>query len=123
MVYGVLADGEDVDWFTYAPADLSTCEVNPTHTFSVENGSNAECCVYFECQTGAQNTELNGCPSGTTMDTSPDGRPGCCGGPGTFTFDVDCGSVLDDWSLYIYYKVDDPTHTAACSTYSIEFHD
>lgn len=119
MIYGILDGPDDVDWFTYVGMDDTTCLVNPTQGVTVVGAGSARLCAYFEC-TGGSGTDPGTCPSGTIADTSPDGRPGCCG-HGDFTVDLNCTGTIDDSSA-VYLRVDDPTHQAVCLAYTVSFH-
>lgn len=118
FIYGVLDGPADQDWFAYDGKDTVTCSVNPTSGVTVSSGI-ARVCAYFECA-GKAPTSVGTCPAGTTSDTSPEGRPGCCGSA-SFTVDLNCKGTIDD-SSRVYLRVDDPTKASVCAPYTLSFH-
>jgi hypothetical protein len=117
-IYGILAGPEDVDWFTYNGKSGLSCQVDPTSGVSVTTGI-ARVCAYFACVHGT-GTHIGSCPAATHSDTSPSGRPGCCGTT-DFTVNLDCEGTSNDESL-VYLRVDDPTKGSVCADYAVTFH-
>lgn len=106
----------DVDWYKYFGQDGFGCQVGPSR--SVTFMKPARICKFVECQDGSQPSVT--CPAGTSGDTSPDGRPGCCGSDG-FDMDLDCSAISDDTILYI--RIDNPNAAAEdCAPYTVNYH-
>lgn len=111
-VYGVLS-GNDVDWFMYQGTDtFSTCQVDPGRSVSA-NGQ-VRICKFLECDGLATPS----CPTGTTSESSPEGRPGCCS-LNAFNLGVNCSGISDDAKVYI--RLDKPS-SFPCIDYGLEFH-
>jgi hypothetical protein len=110
---GVLADN-DVDWYSYEAADVFGCSVDPTRNLSADG--QARLCKYFECYVGPAAVT---CPAGTQEDTSPQGKPGCCG-QGTVAPTLDCTDVISD-DATVYLRIDKPSGFS-CVNYSATFH-
>jgi hypothetical protein len=108
---GTLAAG-DVDWFKYQGDDTFGCVVDPTR--EVTSMGSFRFCKFAQCERGNPGVT---CPSGTTPESSPDGRPGCCGSDG-FDLALDCSGSDDNASIYM--RLDQPQ--PACSTYTLEWH-
>lgn len=109
---GTLVDASDVDWFTYDGVDVLGYTVDPSRSFSA---GLFRVCKFVECINGAQ-TDVT-CEGGSTAQTSPEGRSGCCH-TSAFSIDVDCVGEDDDTTVFI--RVDQPT--AACASYTISYH-
>lgn len=111
---GVLADGNDADWFSYNGVDTFGSEVDPTR----DNFTSGQfrLCLFAECVNGST-LDLE-CIDGSTAATSPGGRPGCCK-MGPFSLSTfDCTSSDDDTRVYI--RIDQPAST--CLAYSVTYH-
>lgn len=106
----------DVDWYKYFGQDGFGCQVGPSRSVMFMKPSRI--CKFVECQDGSQPSVT--CPAGTSGDTSPDGRPGCCGSDG-FDMDLDCSAISDDTILYI--RIDNPNAAAEdCAPYTVNYH-
>ncbi len=111
---GILADGDDVDWFKYKASDASFCSVDPLRNFTVVGG--ARLCKFAKCDSGT--TEVT-CAGSATADTSPAGYPGCCDSGSVSMSDVNCtGTLSDDTTIYI--RVDQGLQD--CLSYTIDYH-
>jgi hypothetical protein len=118
IVNGTINGSSDVDWYTYAASDELGCVVDPTRTLTSISGG-VRLCKYAECYMGATNVT---CPIGTTQETSPDGRSGCCANFGFQFDDLDCADTFSD-DAFIYIRVDQPAAQAnTCNHYAIDFH-
>jgi hypothetical protein len=114
---GTINGASDVDWYTYEGSDTFTCVVDPTRSVSTLE-TPVRICKYFECKVGQTNVT---CPSGTTAETSPDGRSGCCGTTG-FSVDLDCTTTSSD-DAYVYVRIDQPSApSGTCNHYSATYH-
>lgn len=113
-VSGVLNGPDDVDWYRYDGQDAFGCVVGPTR--SVTFMMPARICKYVQCSGGGDPTVT--CPAGTTGDTSPGGRPGCCASDG-FEIDIDCPGVDDNTTTYI--RIDNP-NGGECIPYTVAYH-
>jgi hypothetical protein len=109
-IKGVLP-GNDVDWYTYDGTDKFGCIVEPTR--SVISSAQVRICKFFDCK-GISLT----CPVNTSVDTSPDGHPGCCSVNG-FTVAPDCDGFSDDATVYL--RIDKPP-SFPCVTYDLSLH-
>lgn len=109
---GVLADGSDVDWYTYSGVDTLGYTVDPTRSFSA---GQFRVCKFAECINAAPTTVT--CNDGSSSATSPAGRKGCCY-TSAFSIDVDCEGEDDDTKIYV--RVDQAT--SACASYTISYH-
>jgi hypothetical protein len=116
MAFGVLEDTDDVDWFHYFGTDEVGFIVDPER--QVFSSGQTRLCKYVECWNGLAQTVVT-CPSGTTTDTSPDGRPGCCSFTAFAVHDVNCVSTIDE-DLDVYVRIDQPS--AACLSYTLQYH-
>lgn len=117
FVNGTISTALDADWYVYAATDELACIVNPERSLSTTNGG-VRLCKYFECQVGP--TQVS-CPNGTTTDTSPDGRQGCCSNYG-FEVDLDCTSTSSD-DAWVYIRLDAPGAPAnVCTHYAVDYH-
>lgn len=121
-ISGTIAPG-DVDWFTYEGDDSLTCQVDPTRTFA--SGGDLRLCKFAECVGALANTVVN-CPSGTSAEVSPQGRPGCCANEG-FTLsgdllgnDVNCTGTSDE-HIFIYVRID-ASAADTCDDYTLAYH-
>jgi hypothetical protein len=102
----------DVDWYFYRGRD-GMCQVNPWVEWETYYGTGSEdVCMFFECD-GLAVT----CPSGTTEETSPEGRPGCCGVT-SFEADIDCSGMSDDALVYIRVT----NSSTDCQQGTVDFH-
>jgi hypothetical protein len=113
---GVLA-GDDVDWYRYTGSDAFACSVDPA--VEVDSDETVQVCQFVECESG--NPAQLVCPAGSSMDTSFEGRIGCCSASG-FILDLTCssGGAGDD-SATIYFRVQ--TQGAfECVHYSLKYH-
>jgi hypothetical protein len=109
---GTLAGPADVDWYTYSGVDTFGYEVDLSRTFT---SGQFRVCQFAQCLTGT--TSLT-CPSGTTPQSSPAGRPGCCDNASFIITDIDCAGVDEDTTVFI--RIDQPV--SACVPYSIVYH-
>ena len=112
-VSGVLDSG-DVDWFVYHGDDVTGCIVNPWR--SLDADTEYRICKFVECDDGSPNYIT--CPEGTSPETSPDGRQGCCSLQ-AFELSPDCESWTD--SAKVYVRLDAPP-SSACVHYTLSFH-
>lgn len=117
-ISGVIAGAGDVDWFRYDGKDEFLNSVDPTREF-LANGAQLRICKFIQCNKG--NPDFGACPSGTTSQISPEGRPGCCGSFG-FSLSLECGGALQtDESATVYMRVDSPAGET-CAEYTINYH-
>lgn len=116
-IYGVLADGSDVDWFEYTGNKSLSCIVDGYGSI-VEGAGNLRLCQYFECLSGV--TEVT-CPVGSIADVSPNGRDGCCGTSDFDVTDLNCKGALEN-NINVFIRVDDPSDQAMCLSYTIAYH-
>jgi hypothetical protein len=107
-------EGSDKDWFSFHAKDQFGCQVNPE--FSLQATTGTLLCAYFVCDSGGDN--LN-CPTGSTVDTSPDGLSGCCTSTGSMKPDINCSGTDD--SSQVYVLVYAPSNTA-CQPYTLSYH-
>jgi hypothetical protein len=116
-VNGTIDSPSDEDWYYYAATDELACFVNPERSLTTTNGG-VQLCKYFECYQGP--TQVN-CPIGTTADTSPDGRDGCCATYG-FNVDIDCTDTSSD-DAWVYLRVSAPgAPSNVCTHYAVDYH-
>jgi hypothetical protein len=115
--WGTINGPTDVDWYIYEGSDTFSCVVDPTRSASALEAP-VRMCKFFECKSGQANIT---CPSGTTAETSPDGRNGCCGTTG-FSVDLDCtGTSSDD--AFVFVRIDQPgAPSGTCNHYSSTYH-
>jgi len=113
MIQGVLGGPSDADWYRYVGADDFGCVVDPLRSVTASNS--VRVCKFAECTDGS--APGISCQNGSTPDTSPDGRAGCCFTAG-FGMDVDCDATSDDATVYI--RIDNPGD--ACVVYDIAYH-
>ena len=74
-------------------------------------------CVYLQCQ-GDRDVEGLACQGDGPVETSPDGRPGCCGAGGAEVQDYGCsGFGSDDVNVWISVGSDE----AVCVDYALEY--
>ena len=117
---GMLAGSDDADWHWFEGYDVGYCYVNPTVTLESQDPS-VRVCTFFECVDDAETTV--DCPSGSTAETSPEGRKGCCAaGPGELKVrGVDC-----EWTSYedidVYIRIDRTDRAEACAEYAFSYH-
>lgn len=107
-----LADLEDVDWYKFKGDDTTFNTVDPTREITTQGS--LRLCKYVQCDGG--NAEVS-CPGGTTPETSPDGRSGCCGTSG-FDIGLECPGVDDN--AWVYIRVDQPV--PVCLEYTLAWH-
>ncbi len=107
-------EGSDKDWFSFHAEDQFGCQVNPEISLQANTGTLL--CAYFLCDSGGDN--LN-CPTGSTVDTSPDGLSGCCTSTGSMKPDINCSGTDD--SSQVYLLVYAPSNTA-CQPYTLGYH-
>lgn len=113
MVSGTLDDSSDVDWYRFSGSDEFLCVVDPTRVLSSDGG--LRLCKFVEC-TGAATDLL--CPLGTSPETSPEGRVGCCSSAGFSLPTLDCPSEDDDATVYL--RIDQAA--GDCVDYSVAYH-
>jgi hypothetical protein len=116
---GMLAGSDDADWHWYEGYDVGYCYVNPTVTLETQDPS-VRVCTFFDCVDDAETTVE--CPSGSTPETSPEGRKGCCAGAGELKVrGVDC-----EWTAYedidVFIRVDRTDRAATCVEYAFSYH-
>lgn len=116
-ISGVIAGAGDVDWFKYSGEDDFLYSVDPTREF-LSNGFDLRICKFIQCTENAV-PEFGDCPGATTAETSPGGRPGCCGTSG-FTLDFDCSGTTND-SATVYIRVDSSAGEE-CAPYTVNYH-
>lgn len=112
MVAGIIASDADADWYEYT-GDDSVCSVDPTRVLTANVP--LRLCKYAECLSG---TTTVTCPLGTTDDTSPDGRAGCCATEG-FSMAIECSTFDDNAEIFIRV---DSAGQADCTVYSLDYH-
>ncbi len=119
---GSMADGEleaptDIDWFRYEGDDTAFAVVSP---YAQVNINDLELCIHAECLNGLENTEVS-CNEGTTLQPSPNGRPGCCGiNTGGFDISMSCGGTFSDDSALIYMSVTG-SEPGVCQEYTLTY--
>jgi hypothetical protein len=114
-VDGILNGSTDKDWYKYTGTDGS-CVVDPTR--DVTTVGPIRICKFFACLDGTPSFD---CPSGTTQETSPTGRPGCCSNQG-FTVNMNCGAAgLGNDSADVYMRID-TSKQDACLKYTLKYH-
>lgn len=113
MIQGILGGPNDTDWYRYVGSDDFGCVVDPARTVTASNS--VRVCKFAECTDGS--TPVIDCQNGSTPDTSPEGRAGCCFTAG-FGMDVECDAVSDDATVYI--RFDNPGD--ACVVYDMAYH-
>jgi hypothetical protein len=120
LVEGVLAGASDVDWYFYLGDDSSFCVVDPSRALT-QSEDGLRLCKFVRCTDSSATTEFS-CPSGTTPETSPEGRDGCCG-TGAFDIDdVNCTGSFDE-TTEVYIRIDQPDATSAtCNGYTLTYH-
>jgi len=110
---GVLANN-DVDWFSYDGQDTFGCSVDPSRSITAD--AQARVCKYFDC--GSADEDVT-CSANTQADTSPSGRPGCCGQT-VVEPTINClGTSSDDATVYL--RIDKPSGFS-CVSYSVDLH-
>lgn len=120
LVEGVLAGANDVDWFYYTGDDSSFCVVDPSRALT-QSEDGLRLCKFVRCTDSSATTEFS-CPSGTTPETSPEGRDGCCGSSAFDIGDLNCTGSLDE-SAEVYIRIDQPDATSAtCNGYTLTYH-
>jgi hypothetical protein len=112
-ISGVLNGQSDADWYKYHGVDDFGSTVDPTR--SVMFMMPARICKYAQCDNASDPSVT--CPGGTSNDTSPDGRKGCCSGGG-FTMDIDCTGIDDNATIYI--RIDQAS--GDCVPYTVMYH-
>ncbi len=120
-IVGWIAGDNDPDWFYYKGDDnlCTIWAVKPARDLDTSD-SDLRVCAYFEC-VSAEIEIQGGCPSGTTDDTSPAGRVGCCGDTDGFQVEINCKSTTDD-DAWVYIRVDKPTAVpSTCSEYTLNY--
>ena len=118
MVQGELQSANDIDWFRYEGTDTSFAIVGP---YAQVNVNALELCIHAECLNGLENTDVT-CNEGTTLQPSPNGRPGCCGtDTGGFEISLSCGGTLSDDSALIYMSVSG-SEPGVCQEYTLTYH-
>lgn len=116
-VHGTIAGTGDTDWYYYQGDDTTWCYVEPTQSVS-QSEDGIRVCTYVECLSG--NPDFS-CPGGTTADTSPEGRPGCCSDNGGFQIQLDCAGSVDA-SPVVFIRIDQPEATSdTCNEYSLAY--
>jgi hypothetical protein len=109
---GVLA-GDDVDWYVYHGGDAFGCMVDPSREIEADGGYRV--CKFVSCDSGEGTVT---CPAGTSAETSPDGRSGCCAQQ-AFELTIDCPGLTDSASVYV--RVDKPP-AYDCVNYKLTIH-
>lgn len=118
MLTGELEAAQDIDWFRYEGDDTALAIVGP---YAQVNVNALELCIYAECLNGLENTDVS-CNEGTTLQPSPNGRPGCCGSNTSgFEISLSCGGTFSDDSAQIFMSVtgSDP---GVCQEYTLSYH-
>lgn len=110
-VGGVLA-GNDVDWYTYFGTN-GVCFAEPFRSI-VADGT-VRICKFVECP----DLELE-CPEGTTAETSPAGREGCCATT-EFELSYDCSGFGGDEDADIFIRLDKPP-AFDCVKYTLTYY-
>lgn len=117
MVAGELEAPTDIDWFRYEGDDTALAIVGP---YAQVNVNDLELCIHAECVNGLENTEVS-CNEGTTLQPSPNGRPGCCGtNTGGFDISLSCGGTFSDDSALIYMSVTG-SEPGVCQEYTLTY--
>jgi hypothetical protein len=113
---GVLAGGNDVDYFRFTSNASLNCTVIP----SVQTDGDVRVCIFPECAVGA--TELGGCRSGTYRYLKS-GLVGCCADatgraePMTFA----CTDPPATSTSHVYLRVDVSVADQACHRYTLNY--
>lgn len=113
-VAGILKGDADVDWYVYEGSDNAGATVDPTR--ELKNITGGRICAFFECLNGGDSFT---CPAGTTEETSPAGRAGCCGEAPFSVDDLNCSGISDDANVYL--RVDAPGGSE-CKEYTLTYH-
>ncbi len=117
MVSGELEAPTDIDWFVYEGDDTALAIVSP---YAQVNINDLELCIHAECVNGLENTDVS-CNEGTTLQPSPNGRPGCCGtNTGGFDISLSCGGTFSDDSALIYMSVAG-SEPGVCQEYTLTY--
>ena len=115
---GMLAGATDGDWHYYEAYDVFYCHVNPTVDLKTDD-PNVRICQFFTCINGEETTVE--CPDGTSAETSPDGKKGCCGRAGAMKAYVDC-----EWTgtedIDVFIRVDRTDRAETCVPYEFAYH-
>jgi hypothetical protein len=110
-VSGILGGPADTDWYTYNGSDAPLCISDPSFSISGSNGLRR--CLYVVCDSGSAAFT---CPAGSTQNTSPDGKNGCCTTDDFLTInDLDCMGGSDD-SVSMWLRIDQTQEE--CNEYS-----
>ena len=114
-VIGTL-DGPQTDWYRYFGNEgLVLCTEQPQAT--VTAAIDTDVCVYMECVEGSASGVS--CASGSAPDTSPEGRPGCCGQNQAHINDFDCGGFLTPKNANVWISIG--TTENACVDYALTY--
>jgi hypothetical protein len=117
-LHGAIIGANDTDWYIYQGNDTTWCYVEPTQSVTPSD-EGIRVCAYVECLSG---TPDFGCPGGTTDDTSPEGRPGCCSDKGGFQIQLDCAGSFDA-SPVVFIRIDQPQASAdTCNEYTLAYY-
>ena len=111
-IQAALDGTSDVDWYRYSGSDDFGCVVDPTRSLTAQAA--LRLCKYAECQSGAADVTCN---DGSSPDTSPQGRSGCCHNAG-FGIDLNCPG--NDDAAEIYIRLDQGG--ASCVDYTVNYH-
>lgn len=121
-INGVLTGSGDVDWFRYSGLDEFGNVVDPTRLFNAMGS--IRLCKFVQCKSPPQDPYV--CPGGSTPETSPDGRLGCCAfgnvvySSNPFSAEAfNCKGTDDGADIYI--RVDNP-NGLECVPYSVDYH-
>lgn len=121
-VEGKLPSG-DADWYRYVGNDSWGCAVDASRSLVADD--DVRLCKYLDPETDPSSDGLEcedltfDCPEGTTPDTSPEGRDGCCSNDGAFELEPNCKGTDD--SVAVYIRVDSPNKTS-CISYALDYH-
>ncbi len=117
MVSGQLSAPGDTDWFRYEGDDTAFAVVSP---YVQVNVNALQLCMYAECVNGLGNTDVS-CNEGTTLQPSPNGRPGCCGiNTGGFQINLSCGGTFTDDDALIFMSVTG-SEAGVCQDYTVTY--
>jgi hypothetical protein len=111
-IQAALNGTSDVDWYHYSGSDDFGCVVDPTRSLTAQG--TLRLCKYAECLSGSASVD---CKNGSTPDTSPQGRSGCCHTAG---FGIDLSCPGNDDAAEIYIRLDQGG--SACVDYTVNYH-
>jgi hypothetical protein len=116
VVSGVLPQGDE-DWFVFTGTDALQCASDASRTV-VANGT-VRICKFFEGVVDCNGLSFT-CPAGTTTDTSPGGRSGCCS-TSDFEVSLGCGALPGFAQVDVYIRLDTPP-SESCVSYTLDYH-